>query len=974
MWSKLRSGHREWIAVLITAPVIAGLVIAVKLTGLFQLLEWATYDQFFRLRPTEPIDERILIVTVDESDINYLEKWPIPDATLAKLIRILNQHQPAAIGLDLYRDLPVDPGHQEWLEVMESTPNLIGVEKVVGRKVAPPNILSQLEQVALTDLVVDADGKVRRGLLSYRTTTVGGNGDSHLRFGLGSKLALIYLEAKGITLESVDHSKKHYRLGKGIFAPFSGNDGGYVRTNSGGYQILLNYRGQKDRFRTVPLTEVLEHKVEPELIRDRLIFIGSIAASLNDEFYTPYSSHLSNTPQSTPGVVIHANIASQIVSAAVDGRPLIRVWTEPWEWLWILLWSGIGATLHWGLLEIDHYRKQIATRFTVGGFYLVLTGGILITGSYLAFLVGWWIPVIPPLVALSGSAIAIISYQILKLQQQRTELARQKLRIEQEKIKAEAESQAKSQLLAKMSHELRTPLNAILGFTQIMSRSPQLTTEHQEYLGIINRSGEHLLELINDILDLSKIEAGMMLLYESSFNLYHLLDGLEEMFKFKATHKDLQLIFEIAPDVPQYITTDKKKLRVCLINLLSNAIKFTQSGSVKLRGRLVSEEDRETRGRGDAKKTQGAGKAGGEIPKQQTTNNKEQITIHFEVEDTGAGIAPEEIASLFKDFFQTQTGQQSTEGTGLGLTITRSFIQLMGGEITVNSIVGKGTVFRFEIKVVPGKASEVISQPQRRVIGLEPTQAGYRILVADDRQENRTLLVKLLEPIGFEVREATNGEEAVALWETWQPHLIWMDTRMPLMDGLEATRIIRSREMGKHGDGGDKEGISDSQFPIPNTQTTIPIIIALTASAFESKREEILAAGSDDLVIKPFTDERIFTKMSQYLGVSYLYGDVPRSSKTSGKIEGITSNLQGDSFFQKELSAMPSSWIAELNQAALILDEELILKLIEKIPEEQASLAEALRTLVNDFRFDLMYEYTQSVIENNKIKNLEFRI
>jgi|GEM_PF-753652 len=1027
MWSKLSSSNRGWIALLITAPVVAGLVIAVKLTGFFQLLEWAIYDQFFRLRPTEPIDERILIVTVDESDINYLGKWPIPDANLARLINILNQHQPAAIGLDLYRDLPVEPGHQAWLEVMKSTPNLIGVEKGVGKKVAPPNILSKKEQVALTDLLVDADGKVRRALLSYQTP-VGANDHSPLlRFSLGSKLALIYLEAKGITLESVDDAKRHYRLGQGIFAPFKGHDGGYVRTNSGGYQIFLNYRGQQDRFHTVTLTEVLENQVQPELIRDRLIFIGSIAASLNDEFYTPYSSRLTSAPQLTPGVVIHANLTSQILSAALDGQPLIRAWSEPWEWLWTLLWSGIGATLHWGLLDIHHDRKQIASRCMVGGLYLLLTGGIVVSGSYFAFLAGWWIPVIPPLVALSGSAIAITSYQILKLQQQRTELTQQKLRIEQEKIKAEVASQTKSLLLGKMSHELRTPLNSILGFTQIMSRSPQLNTEHQEYLDIINRSGKHLLELINDILDLSKIEAGMMLVNESSFDLYYLLDGLEEMFKFKAAHKDLELIFQVAPDVPQNITTDKKKLRVCLLNLLSNAIKFTQSGSVTLRvevgrwgdgemGRWGDKEDKET--------------------KKQFPNKKQPITIHFEVEDTGCGITPKEIDSLFKDFFQTQIGQQSTEGRGLGFTITRSFVQLMGGEIAVSSTVDKGTLFGFEIQVLPAKVSETIFQPQRQVIGLKPTQAKYRILIADDHEENRTLLVRLLEPIGFEVREATNGEEAVASWETWQPHLIWMDTRMPVIDGLEATRIIRSREgwgdgemgrsrevekprsedaeTGRQGDKVDKEkmrasqsctndssgsillpGITESEqdvcatgtlrerttnLPkwdalekIPDSQITnnqqpkiIPIIIAMTATAFEHKQEEILAAGSDDFVIKPFTDERIFTKISQYLGVDYIYEDVSQFPKASGKIDGVTSRLQGASFFHKELSLMPLSWLIALNKAALILDEELIIQLIKQIPEHQTSLAQGLRNLVNDFRFDLMYEYTQSTLENNK--------
>lgn len=294
LWSKLKADRRRWLALLITTPTVAGLVIIVKLTGLFQLLEWATYDQFFRLRPAEPIDERLLIVTVDESDINYVKKWPLPDQTLAQLIKTLQSNKAAVIGLDFYRDLPVEPGHQDWQKVMKSTPNLVGVEKALGMKVAPPQTLSQQNQVALTDLLVDADGKVRRALLSHYTS------DRKLRFGLGSKVALMYLEEQKITLKTLDPTKKHYRLGKATFVPFSGDEGAYVRTNSAGYQIFLNYRGQQDRFRTVPLTKVLKNQVDPSLIRDRIILIGSIAPSLNDLLYTPYSSRITSTPPSHP--------------------------------------------------------------------------------------------------------------------------------------------------------------------------------------------------------------------------------------------------------------------------------------------------------------------------------------------------------------------------------------------------------------------------------------------------------------------------------------------------------------------------------------------------------------------------------------------------------------------------------------------------------------------------------------------------
>lgn len=919
MWSKLKANRRRWLAVLITTPTVAGLVVIIKLAGFFQLLEWATYDQFFRIRPAEAIDERLLIVTVDESDINYVKKWPIPDQTLAQLIKTLQSNKAAAIGLDFYRDLPVEPGHQDWQKVMKSTPNLIGVEKALGMKVSPPQTLSKLKQVALTDLLVDADGKVRRALLSHYTK------DRQLRFGLGSKVALMYLEARDVTLKTLDRTKKHYRLGKAVFVPFNGDEAAYVRTNSAGYQIFLNYRGQQDRFRTVSLTNVLKNQVEPSLIRDRIILIGSIAPSLNDLLYTPYSSQLTSSPQAVPGVIIHANIASQILSAALDGRPLIRAFGSPFEWAWILVWSGIGATIHWGMLEVSLGKKQIATRCLIGFIYISSLGSILIVGSYFAFVSGWWVPVIPPLVALTGSASATALYQMLKLQQQRSELTRQTIRLEQEKIKAEAASQAKSEFLAKMSHELRTPLNAILGFSQIISRSSQLNTEHREYIDIINRSGEHLLELINEILDLSKIEAGMMSLEESSFDLYSLIDNLEEISKLKASNKNLELIVHIEPDVPQYIKTDKKKLRICLLNLLSNALKFTHVGKIILRVALLPQQ---------------------EIEQAKTAD----FRLLFEVEDTGQGITTEEIEHLFEDFVQTQTGRNATEGTGLGLSITKNFVQLLGGKITVSSILGAGTKFKFDIKFTTADASENLAKPQQQVVGLEPEQPIYRILVVDDIQENRILLVKLLETIGFEVRQANNGKEAVALWD-WQPHLIWMDTRMPIMDGLEATRAIRAKEQQKW-----------QHFPEPSFRS---VIISLSANTLEDKQVKILAAGYDDLLIKPFTEQQIFQKIADYLGVRYIYKTlppIPTSSRLLDKIEQIPNSL-----FQKELATMPISWLTELHQAALALDEELVIQLIENIPESQDSLAEALRDLLSNFRFDLLIEFAQEIINNSSI-------
>ncbi len=401
---------------MITASSVAGLVIAISSAGWLQLMEWAAFDQFFRLRPSESADPRLVIVTIDESDINHVGQWPIPDAVLAKVIEKIKAQQPRLIGLDLYRDLPVQPGHQALVQVFKSTPNLIGVEKIVGDKVAPPPTLKEQGQVAIADLVLDADGKVRRGLLSVRPQ------GSPTRESLGVMLALKYLEIEGIKPQVLDSKKKHLGLGKAVFAPFKGSDGGYVRANSGGYQILLNYRGTGKTFETVSLTDVLENRIPPDLVNNRIVLIGATGQSLNDLFFTPYSSSSLTSPKRTPGVVIHAHLTSQILSAALEGRTLIKVWTDPIEGLWTLGWSFTGATLGWSLLQTNLFTQKVSRRWRIVGICILPTGGILTAGSYLAFLGGWWIPVVPPLLALTGSAIAIALYHSLELQQEKADL------------------------------------------------------------------------------------------------------------------------------------------------------------------------------------------------------------------------------------------------------------------------------------------------------------------------------------------------------------------------------------------------------------------------------------------------------------------------------------------------------------------------------------------------------------------------
>ena len=490
--------------------------------------------------------------------------------------------------------------------------------------------------------------------------------------------------------------------------------------------------------------------------------------------------------------------------------------------------------------------------------------------------------------------IALAQAELLEQEKQR----RQEL--EAAKQEAEGANCAKSGFLANISHELRTPLNAIIGFSQLMNRDPAITPEQQETINIINRSGEHLLEMINEVLEMSKIEAGKTTLNLNDFDLYLLLNSLEDMLQVKAQRKNLQLIFEHSPEVPQYICTDEGKLRQVLINLIGNAIKFTATGSVVVNTFLISRE-------------------------------QNHATIQFRIKDTGTGIAKEELEQIFQVFTQSETGRQSKEGTGLGLPISQQFVELMGGELKVNSILGTGSVFSFQIQCRLSNEGKISTPSTQTIIAIAPGQPTYRILVVEDNWQSRLLMVKLLTKVGFAVETAENGEEAIRIWETWQPHLIWMDMRMPVMDGYAATKYIKQQPEGE------------------NTP-----IIALTASAFEEKRAEVMAAGCDGFLRKPFKEYELFTKMGEYLGVEYL---------EEGKSDDVTAETEesvlSSSLTPESLQVMPSEWLAQLHQAASELDEEQILTLIAEIDPEYGDLARALRDLVNNFQFERIVMLTQ---------------
>ncbi|WP_254563725.1 PAS domain S-box protein [Oscillatoria sp. HE19RPO] len=474
---------------------------------------------------------------------------------------------------------------------------------------------------------------------------------------------------------------------------------------------------------------------------------------------------------------------------------------------------------------------------------------------------------------------------------------------------AEAANMTKSAFLANMSHELRTPLNAILGFTQILAQDSSLNPQQQEQIAIINSSGEHLLNLINDVLEISKIEAGRSALHLSNFDFYALLTALEAMFQLKAASKGLQMIFD--PDkVPQYITTDESKLRQVLTNLVGNAIKFTREGGVSLRVRA-----REL--------------------KEANLEPASRFCFYFEIEDTGMGIAEEELPGLFMPFHQTATGKTASEGTGLGLSISRKFVQMMGGDIEVSSRLDVGTLVKFTLQVSVAQASDLTTARQvQRIIGLEPDQPTYRILVADDRPESRRLIRCYLEPLGFEVREAENGKQALEVWENWEPHLIVMDMQMPVMNGYEATRQIKCHVKG---------------------QATV--VIALTASAFEENRSLILSAGCDDFLRKPCRQEVLLETFAQHLGVRYQYQDLESAIEDRGDSRDAAF-IPGPAALQ----GMALTWIGALHNAALAADSEAIEELIQEIPEGSRAIAHCLQDWTDNFRFDKITELTQELL------------
>ncbi|MDM8546861.1 PAS domain S-box protein [Candidatus Venteria ishoeyi] len=474
---------------------------------------------------------------------------------------------------------------------------------------------------------------------------------------------------------------------------------------------------------------------------------------------------------------------------------------------------------------------------------------------------------------------------------------------------AESANRAKSLFLANMSHELRTPLNAILGFSQLMVNAPDTTLKQKESLDIINHAGEHLLAMINDVLDLSKIEANKIELHLEIFDVKQLLQDMTEMFRIRAQSKNISIKLMLEDNMSHHIKTDPGKLRQIISNLLGNAIKFTPQGNIDLRAGLLP-------------------------PAYET----EQWYLQVAVQDTGKGIAKGKLDDIFKPFVQAAPDMPGQKGTGLGLTISRKFVELLGGEMRVTSTLGEGTYFSFLIAVdVPETAAEITQKNKAMsVLGLQPRQQAWRILVVDDDQDSCTLLKNVLTEVGFEVKTGVNGEDAVRLFQTWQPHFIWLDIQMPVMDGYAATAKIRALSGGEQ-----------------------VKIVALTANVFQKERNKVLLEGCDDILAKPFLIPQVFELMNKYLGVSYIYAQ-----------EAVTYPPQKTAALSvDDLKKLSKALLNLLYEAILTLEAEQIDNIVAQIREINPDIAKRLEILTKVYDYEPIYILCTQILTSEEKLN-----
>lgn len=472
---------------------------------------------------------------------------------------------------------------------------------------------------------------------------------------------------------------------------------------------------------------------------------------------------------------------------------------------------------------------------------------------------------------------------------------------------ADIANKAKSDFLANMSHEIRTPMNAILGFAQILERDASLSPQQREHIQTINRSGKNLLHIINDILDISKIESGRIKNRPEDFNLHELLDDLEVLFYARTASKGLALTFSRHDQLPDYIRADQGMLRQILINLLANAVKFTEKGYISLHAETISASSQD--------------------------HSSGDNLLSISIEDTGVGIPPEDINYLFEPFFQSSEGTKAG-GTGLGLSISSQFSRIMQGNLEARSQPGKGSIFTVKIPFTPAR-NVIPKNPKKlqQAVNIKSHFTARRILVVDDQKDNRALLSNLLAPLGFLIQEAENGSTALEIFKKWQPHAILMDMRMPVMDGYEAVKTIRSHPKGRE-----------------------VYIMALTASAFECSRDEILRTGVNEYVRKPFNPDELISILGEALKIEYQYVQVEPESH-----ENKNGSSQSDSLSPEK---WPLETVQQMQEAVEFGDIAEIKALISRIEPVDPAGANRLNRLADTFDYQAMQQILVQAEEN----------
>jgi CHASE2 domain-containing sensor protein/CheY-like chemotaxis protein/nitrogen-specific signal transduction histidine kinase len=848
MWHTLKTFFHYRRSIFTITPIVALTIWGGQSVGLLNLLEWKVRDHFFRIQSqsldiTEP-DDAIVVVMIDDADIAFVQNWPIPDGTLAELIRKIRDQNPRAIGLNLSRDVNAGRGPNQLQAVFQATPNLIGVSKLSDAGVTIAAVSKQPERVGFGDLLLDGDRHVRRALLFKPGTSQLPRRDS-----FATQMALQYLVADSITLEQVDPASQTWKLGRLTLAPLQDQDAGYTRAELDPYQILLNWHGSGTSFRTVTMRDVLAGRVPSDLMRDRMVFIGAAATSSNDFVSTPYSASWLSAQPPTPGVIVHANIAYHLVQGAKYGRPSLFGFSALQTALWIGSWAFFGSVCSWWLAS--RTLRGSLPGGTLLWVTIAISGGTVVA-AYGLFYGGLLIPITPALAAFTSSTISTV----LAYKQQRLEIANQALEstnrklaranhqlmdysknlevkvedrtqeLQEAKRMADAANQAKSDFLANMSHDLRTPLNGILGFAQVLERSPNLMPKDQEGVGIIYQCGSHLLLLINDILDLSKIEARKFELYPTPVHTSIFLQGVADICRIRCEQKDISFQMVLSEDLPLGIQTDEKRLRQVLINLLGNAIKFTVRGGVTLRVLSLP----------------------GAVPVPEATSDRG--CLRFQIEDTGVGIAAEHLDQIFLPFKQVGETRHKTEGTGLGLAISKKIVELMGSQIQVRSHPGAGTVMWFDVDldIAHDWDRQEMAPATPKIVGVRDRQP--LVLVVDDDPQHREIISTWLTPLNFRILEAGDGAEGLERAIADLPTAVILDLTMPVMDGFTLIQRLR-------------------QHP---TTATLPILVT-TASVFEADQQRCLEAGATMFLPKPLQLDRLLAALQGALDLDWIYAE-----------------------------------------------------------------------------------------------------